>query len=139
MKWQLVPEKPTPEMVDAGVKAFQQNYNSEDVCEDWRCCYKAMLAASPQPEHDRMTKEEAQAMQDWKGMDGAIAFHLIERHADGWHQVGEMMNAWLRANSRKIDKESWAQICDQFDAENPHIGQAAEVAKLLRSNVELRG
>ena len=98
MKWQLVPEKPTPEMVAAGVKAFQQNYNSEDVCEDWRCCYKAMLAASPQPEHDRMTKEEAQAMQDWKGMDGAIAFHLIERHADGWHQVGEMMDAWLEAN-----------------------------------------
>ena len=98
MKWQLVPEKPTPEMVDAGVKAFQQNYNSEDVCEDWRCCYKAMLAASPQPEHDRMTKEEAQAMQDWKGMDGAIAFHLIERHVDGWHQVGKMMDAWLEAN-----------------------------------------
>ena len=98
MKWKLVPEEPTEEMVDAGVKAFQQNYNSEDVCEDWRCCYKAMLAASPQPEHDRMTKEEAQAMQDWKGMDGAIAFHLIERHADGWHQVGEMMDAWLEAN-----------------------------------------
>ena len=85
-------------MVDAGVKAFQHNYNCEDVHEDWRCCYKAMLAASPKPEHDRMTKEVARAMQDWNGMDGATAFHLIERHADGWHQIGEMMDAWLEAN-----------------------------------------
>jgi len=98
MKWKLVPEDPPHDMIDAGVKAFQQNYNCEDVHEDWRWCYKAMIAAAPQPEHDRMTKEEAQAIQDWKGMDGAIAFHLIERHADGWHQIGEMMNAWLEAN-----------------------------------------
>jgi len=27
-------------------------------------------------------------------MDGAIAWHLIERHADGWAEVGEMMDAW---------------------------------------------
>ena len=46
----------------------------------------------------KLVPEEAQALQNWKGMDGAIAFHLIERHADGWHQVGEMMDAWLEAN-----------------------------------------
>ena len=38
-----------------------------------------------------------------------------------------------------LEREKWAQICDGFDAVNPHIGQAAEVAKLLRSNVKLRG
>lgn len=81
-----------------------------------------------------MTQDEADKAHRWEGMDGATAWHLIDRHADDWNEVGELMNAWLRANSRKIDKESWAQICDQFDAENPHIGQAAEVAKLLRSN-----
>jgi hypothetical protein len=81
-----------------------------------------------------MTQDEADKAQRWEGMDGATAWHLIYRHADDWNEVGELMNAWLRANSRKIDKESWAQICDQFDAVNPHIGQAAEVAKLLRSN-----
>ena len=31
-------------------------------------------------------------------MDGATAFHLIERHAEGWNDVGTMMNAWLEAN-----------------------------------------
>ena len=52
-----------------------------------------------------MTPEEADKYQHWAGMDGAIAWHLIERHADNWDEVGEMMNAWLRANIRKIDKE----------------------------------
>jgi len=36
--------------------------------------------------------------QEWKGMDGAIAWHLIDRHADNWNEAGEMMNAWLEAN-----------------------------------------
>jgi len=46
-----------------------------------------------------MTPEEAaDAAQDWKGMDGATAFLLIERHADGWDEVQQMMDAWLRAN-----------------------------------------
>lgn len=45
-----------------------------------------------------MTDTEADAAQNWKGMDGAIAYHLIDRHADGWADVGTMMNAWLRAN-----------------------------------------
>lgn len=31
-------------------------------------------------------------------MDGAIAWHLIDRHASGWEAVGEMMDAWLAAN-----------------------------------------
>ena len=51
MKWKLVPEEPTSEMVDAGVKAYQQNYNCENMHEDWRCCYKAMTDSAPQPEH----------------------------------------------------------------------------------------
>jgi hypothetical protein len=32
-------------------------------------------------------------------MDGAIAFHLIERHADNWSDAGKMMHEWARANS----------------------------------------
>lgn len=40
----------------------------------------------------------APVSQDWKGMDGAIAWHLIDRHSNSWDEVGEMMNAWLEAN-----------------------------------------
>ena len=36
--------------------------------------------------------------QDWAGMDGAIAFHLIERHADGWADASLMMDEWRLAN-----------------------------------------
>ena len=39
-------------------------------------------------------------VQDWKGMDGAAAWHLIDRHADGWAEVGSMMEAWRLANER---------------------------------------
>ena len=93
MKWKLVPEEPTHEMLVVDIET------SEFVgIEDAGNLYRAMLAAAPQPEHDRMTKEEAQAFQDWKEMDGAIAFHLIERHADGWNQISMMMTAWLDAN-----------------------------------------
>jgi hypothetical protein len=37
--------------------------------------------------------------QDWKDMDGATAFHLIERHAEDWADVGRMMGQWLAANA----------------------------------------
>ena len=39
--------------------------------------------------------------QDWKGMDGAIAWHLIDRHADNWNEAGQMMMAWLEANRQQ--------------------------------------
>ena len=45
--WQLVPIEPTEEMLKEGVRAFQRAYNSEDTLNDWRTCYKAMLAAAP--------------------------------------------------------------------------------------------
>jgi hypothetical protein len=38
--------------------------------------------------------------QEWAGMDGGIAYHLIERHADNWADVGKMMGEWLAANQQ---------------------------------------
>lgn len=40
--------------------------------------------------------------QDWRGMSGAVAWHLIERHAEGWAQVGDMMEEWLQANGGEL-------------------------------------
>ena len=45
--------------------------------------------------------EHEKASQNWEGMDGATAWHLIDRHADGWADVGRMMQEWLDANSFK--------------------------------------
>lgn len=35
--------------------------------------------------------------QDWAKLDGATAFHLIERHAEDWAETGHMMESWLAA------------------------------------------
>src|SRR6478752_1768534 len=37
--------------------------------------------------------------QDWANLDGAVAWHLIERHADNWADVGLMMDEWLKAQT----------------------------------------
>ena len=83
-----------------------------------------------------MTAEEADKAQDWRGMDGAIAWHLIERHADDWNETGEMMNAWLRANVR-ADREACAAL-----AEETASGRDAEaIAEAIRkrSNAGVTG
>ena len=48
--------------------------------------------------------------QDWRGLDGAIAWHLIERQAENWNQVGEMMNEWLKANT---PTKEWIGLTDE--------------------------
>lgn len=48
-----------------------------------------------------MAFDKADKSPQWSGMDGEIAWHTIERHADGLDSVGEMMNTWLRANVAK--------------------------------------
>lgn len=72
-----------------------------------------------------MTETEAETCQQWRGMDGRTAFHLIERHADGWEDIAMMMGAWHRANTED----------DKADAAE---AERAECAELLRlSNSEL--
>lgn len=46
--------------------------------------------------------------QDWKGMDGACAFSLIDRHADDWTHAGRLMNAWRLANPPTTDEQQVA-------------------------------
>jgi hypothetical protein len=102
-EWKLVPVDPTDEMLkaaDDGDRAYTlRNFGDIQTVQqgpyDHWC---AMLAAAPKPPHEVLTNEDANEIQNWKGMDGAIAYHLIERHANGWNDVGLMMRAWLVAN-----------------------------------------
>lgn len=50
--------------------------------------------------------------QHWAGMDGAIAWHLIDRHADNWADIGQMMNEWLAANTARAGEASTWQPFD---------------------------
>jgi len=54
--------------------------------------------------------------QKWAGMDGAIAFHLIERHADGWNDIRKMMGEWLSANTpQRTEQEPVAWMHTKID------------------------
>lgn len=96
IKWVLVPQIPTSDMVHAMTMAWQVS----DDGKEFLAVYLAALAAAPEPPHQSMTREEAQTFQNWAGMDGACAFHLVERHANGWDDVARMMDAWLAANRK---------------------------------------
>ena len=50
--------------------------------------------------------------QQWKGMDGAIAFHLIERHADNWSDARKMMEEWLSANTTSPQR-TWVGLTEE--------------------------
>jgi hypothetical protein len=65
-----------------------------------------------------MTPEEARSKQNWRGMDGTTAFHLIERHADNWSEIGMMMDAWLEANQKQ---NSIAQAIRDAAVNWPHF------------------
>lgn len=86
-------------MIDAGRVADKEWMASDSEANGLAVIYAAMLKAAPKPPHLSMTKAEAAVFQDWKGMDGACAFHLIERHANGWGDTARMMGAWLAANA----------------------------------------
>lgn len=101
--WKLVPVEPTVAMLDANGKCGEPSGQAW-LHDDARATWAAMLAAAPDPPYLSMTREEAQAFQHWAGMDGACAFHLIERHANGWGDVARMMDAWLKANREPSNK-----------------------------------
>lgn len=103
------PAEPTEAMVLAMVRRMfsERNYAApwEDVM---RLAYMDAIAAAPGALGQEAAAVQAMAQetdrdwskaQDWKGMDGATAFLLINRHSDGWGDVGAMMNAWLAANA----------------------------------------
>ena len=69
-----------------------------------------------------MAPEEADKAHQWGGMDGSTAWHLIDRHAENWNEVGELMNAWLRANVL-AEREA----CAKVKAASEALREAAKV------------
>lgn len=106
LKWSIVPQEATPEMCAAAVVFANGNAVYKNVAAEalkieesiYAEAYAAMLAAAPEPPYLSVTREEAKTFQRWEGMDGATAWHLIERHAEGWGDIARMMEAWLQAN-----------------------------------------
>ena len=80
--------------------------------EDWQGFKRAITAikeALAQPEQELVATVDNNS-QKWAEMDGAIAFHLIERHADGWNDIRKMMEEWLSANT---PQRTWVGLTDE--------------------------
>ena len=75
-------------------------YVDSDTGHRWAGWQAATLA-----ERERLKPTVSDQSQDWKGMDGVTAFHLITRHADGWSDVDKMMGEWLAANQTAAIRE----------------------------------
>jgi hypothetical protein len=54
-----------------------------------------------EPDCAAAAADDAEPPQDWAGVDGAVAWHLIDRHADSWDATGKAMDAWLQANAAR--------------------------------------
>jgi hypothetical protein len=83
--------------------------------------------------------------QNWAALDGAVAWHLIERHADNWADVAKMMDEWLAAKlapasariaelerqlaAMTVDRDSWAEQASQRLADWDAMRQRAESAE----------
>jgi hypothetical protein len=67
--------------------------------------------------------------QEWAKIDPAIAFHLIERHADNWNDAGDMMVAWANARQaaqvQALTVPQWISVEDRL----PDEGQRVLVAR----------
>ena len=106
-EWRVVPVQPTSAMLSAVDDEAEEQYVAKGRAIS---AWVSMLAAAPEPPHMSITRDEAQTFQHWRGMDGACAFHLIERHANGWGDVALMMQAWLEANRMPPnEKVRWHQ------------------------------
>ena len=71
----------------------------------------AIRARLEQPEQEPTIEDNSQ---DWAGMDGATAWHLIHRHADGWADVGKMMDEWREANTTPpTAQRQWIGLTDE--------------------------
>jgi hypothetical protein len=60
---------------------------------------EAMRAERPMP-----TVEDAS--QDWDKVDPITAWHLIERHADNWADIGKMMSEYVQAQIARAELEA---------------------------------
>jgi len=81
---------------------------------------------------------------DWSAVDGAVAWHLIDRSGDGWGHIGAMMDAWrdahpeltrLRAELADYKRRAEASASFLVEAEAVCGANAVDIRQ-LRAEVE---
>ena len=68
----------------------------------------ALRQAIEQPEQEPTVPDN---MQDWANLDGDIAWHLIERHADNWADIKKMMDEFVSAKIASAQSKHECETC----------------------------
>ena len=68
----------------------------------------ALRQALEQPEQEPTVPDN---MQDWANLDGDIAWHLIERHADNWADIKKMMDEFVSAKIASAQSKHECETC----------------------------
>ena len=69
---------------------------------------EALRQALEQPEQEPTVPDN---MQDWANLDGDIAWHLIERHADNWADIKKMMDEFVSAKIASAQSKDECETC----------------------------
>lgn len=64
--------------------------------------------ALAQPEQEPTVPDN---MQDWANLDGDIAWHLIDRHADNWADIKKMMDEFVAAKIASAQSKHECETC----------------------------
>lgn len=69
---------------------------------------EALRQALAQPEQEPTVPDN---MQDWANLDGDIAWHLIDRHADNWADIKKMMDEFVAAKIASAQSKHECETC----------------------------
>ena len=76
--------------------------------ENWNKAIAILRQALEQPEQEPTVPDN---MQDWANLDGDIAWHLIERHADNWADIKKMMDEFVSAKIASAQSKHECETC----------------------------
>ncbi|MDX4957862.1 hypothetical protein [Delftia acidovorans] len=82
-----------------GSNDWQGDHSPAELLEPACRAIEAMRAERPMP-----TVEDAS--QEWGKVDPITAWHLIERHADNWADIGKMMTEYVQAQIARAELEA---------------------------------
>jgi hypothetical protein len=122
----------TSGVVEANAR-FTAGANPAAVLELIALARSAALANHPAPTVSLEDRPEDD--QQWAKVDPAVAFHLIERHAEDWADAGRLMLQWYNAISRAAHQEPVAAP-QQAAAPSALAIEAAKLAPILRGMCE---
>jgi len=83
-----------------------------------------------------LTPNIEDASQDWAKLDGAVAWHLIERHAENWGDIGKMMDEYVAAKLAK-PKQDWDLLAKTQESLREHMSKVKELEAELATQTAL--